>query len=777
MRKIAAGVEKARESFARLLSDRTCRIIFLTAAIVVVIAGAIGLRNLQTTPDNRIFYGDDNPYFQGLIRFEDTFSANDNIVIVLHENASDIVGLLAATDWITTESWRVRSTIRVDSLTNFSIPIGSDGSIELAPLVERECSNDSGCTPKFREALETHRLTGRLISADHRTTAIILTLSFPRGSPAAIFDIMNDLSQLRADFDRKFPQLELRVTGGAPMMAAFSEASAKDLNRILPFSIAALLLTLILTFGSLKLGLTVAWIGLATAVSTLGLFSHAGLVLNSATTVAPLVIFALVIAPAIHLTSRYEYLYRLNPGRSRSQTASDATAATFIPISISVLTSAAGLYSLSFADSPPLRELGLICGTGILIGGVFIITCLPILLSNIRPRRLQYSPPSWLYKQARRLAIFSVRSRMFFCAVCALFLALAAGTARISVNDDFVRFFPVGNEFREETDRITQLLFSPHHLEVVITATETNTILDPGAFQHLSQIEASIREMKNVASVYGLATLLDPVRAAISDKLSLSEMTQEELSQLFLIYELSLPQGQTNTEFLSADHRATRVSVFLDDVSTGDIKQLQKKIEALDILPIENYSLTVTGESIPVAHLTSTNIGSMLKGIIGSMFGIALVFYFLQRMRGTSGLLLLSIGIPLLAGFGLWGFIFGDIGIAAVAIISLTLGIIVDDTAHVLSECQDLSGVHSLDEIREKIDNAITITSPGIVATSAVLSIAMGLLAFSGFEVNRTFGIVCSMIIALALVFTLLVLPRLIYLSASINRTIEIKGP
>jgi predicted RND superfamily exporter protein len=773
---LESAAQRLRAFLIRSLSHRSSRTLIVAASLFLIGIGGLGLVELRTTPDNRIFYGANNPYFQDLLAFENSFSPNDNIALVIHSKSDDLQSLLKATDWITNQSWTVRGTIRVDSLTNLSVPVGTEGSIELSPLVEQKCGDRPTCLPEFFTSLADHKVYGRLISDDHTTSAVILTLIFPRGSPDAIQGIMNDIALLRKDFNETFPSFEILITGGAPMMAAFSEASTTDLSRILPVSIMALLFALVLTLRNVGFGLSVAAIGFAATVSTIGIFSLCGLVLNSATSVAPLVIFALVITPGIHLTSRFEAIAKSETKQQRHQTAIAATNATFRPILISVLTSASGLFSLGFADSPPLRELGIVCGTGVLIGGALVLTNLPIILSALKIGTYRLAFIDRVYGLAQRVAKYSISSQRLSATIITLFLLAAAGITRISVDDDFVRFFPEENDFRRNTDRIAQLLFSPHHLEVVIEAEDKNTILTPKTFAHLVELEDSIRNMGAVASAYGIATLLDPVREALSEEKSLAELSPAELSQLFLTYEISLPQGQSNTEFLSADHRATRISVFLNEVSTNQVIELQREIEALGSPQDEGFSITVTGESIPVAHLTSINIRSMIIGICGSVLGISLTFYLLQRIQGMSWLLFLSIGIPLLAGFGLWGWVFGEIGIAAVAVISLTLGVIVDDTAHVLSECQRVTEGPTVSSGYKSIEQAVEVTTPGILATSIVLSVAMGLLAFSGFEVNRTFGIVSSMIIALALVFTLFTLPRLIYVSLSGEHTAGQKG-
>ncbi|MGA0839320.1 MAG: MMPL family transporter, partial [Pseudomonadales bacterium] len=223
----------------------------------------------------------------------------------------------------------------------------------------------------------------------------------------------------------------------------------------------------------------------------------------------------------------------------------------------------------------------------------------------------------------------------------------------------------------------------------------------------------------------------------------------------------SLPQGQSNADYLSSDHTAARISLSLKSASSKEIMALEDMIQTVRPTKDSGLKITTTGESLPVAHLTSTNVQSMLLGLLGSIVGIALTFYLFSNAQGLGWALGGAVAIPLLAGFGIWAWLFEEIGIATVAIVSLTMGIIVDDTAHLISECHAKSAKSPLGGAMKAVIDALRETTPGIVATTIVLSVALGLLSFSSFAVNQTLGVVSAIIIMLALVFTLFVLPRL----------------
>lgn len=92
----------------------------------------------------------------------------------------------------------------------------------------------------------------------------------------------------------------------------------------------------------------------------------------------------------------------------------------------------------------------------------------------------------------------------------------------------------------------------------------------------------------------------------------------------------------------------------------------------------------VTGINVPVAHTSILNAQSMLKGLLGSLVLIAVVMGVYFRSIRIVILTIPAIFVPIAMGFGLWGWLVGEIGLASSVIAAMTIGIIIDDAIHMI---------------------------------------------------------------------------------------------
>ncbi|NIS80526.1 MAG: RND family transporter, partial [Anaerolineales bacterium] len=86
------------------------------------------------------------------------------------------------------------------------------------------------------------------------------------------------------------------------------------------------------------------------------------------------------------------------------------------------------------------------------------------------------------------------------------------------------------------------------------------------------------------------------------------------------------------------------------------------------------------------AYLTERNIRTMLRGTALAFLLIAATLVIALRSIRLGLISLIPNFIPVLITFGLWGAFIGEIGIIASVITATSLGLIVDDTVHILSK-------------------------------------------------------------------------------------------
>lgn len=737
------------------------RLLIVLLTLVGIATASFGITQLRVSTDNRIFYGERNPYYKDYLDFEAEFTANDNIVFVISSSQRllDSPVYPAAIRWLTDEAAALNHVIRVDSLSTYPHPHTRDGTLSVESFLDWACPVDQQCSAELDSALSDSHLTNRLVNPDRTATGVVATVSLERGVVGEIEALHEQSERLAKRFTEAFPGFEVYFTGGVPMMAAFATATADDLSVLLPAALLLVAVLLVLVLGSIKLAATVVLLGLLSIATTLGIAGWQGHILNNATSIVPLIIFTLVVASSMHVAVHFSRNVDGAPSHSASLTQARASvSSSALPITISALTSAASLSSLWFVDSPPLRQLGLLSALGVLIGLYLTLILLPLLLVHVQrvaDTRLGTSIQSFVNGLARRQE--TSHDRITLPTVALLFATL--GLPWLEINDDFVKFFDESVPFRVNTDRATELLAGPNHIEVIVR-NDGGSVFEPQFLSHLSSLTDFLRTQLIVANAHSFSDVMEEIATAFTDQQLQTIESDDELAQLFLVYELSLQIGQSNTDLVNASREAARISVLLKESTSSEIQALERSIYEWHRSQPGGYTVTVTGENIPVAHLSRMNIQSMIKGIFLSLGFTALVMGMAFRSFRLGLIALLATATPVIAGFGAWAWINNEIGLAATAIIALTIGVVVDDAAHFIYRHLDAQRRLQLDPVSAAA-YATHRAGAAIVTTSIVMGLSLSLLLLSKFEVNSSFGAVATLIIGTALVFDLAILPRL----------------
>ena len=113
--------------------------------------------------------------------------------------------------------------------------------------------------------------------------------------------------------------------------------------------------------------------------------------------------------------------------------------------------------------------------------------------------------------------------------------------------------------------------------------------------------------------------------------------------------------------------------------------------------------------------------------------------------------------------FGIWGMLVGQVGLALSVIVSLTLGIVVDDTIHFLSKYLRARREESMDPAHA-VRYAFNTVGTAMWVTTVALVAGFSVLIFSGYSINSQMGLLSAITISLALLLDFLFLPALLLL-------------
>ena len=734
------------------------RPIIAFVSVISILIGA-GVFNLQVSPDNRAFYAADYREYADLLEFEDDFEINSFVAfgVSSSETILDSAEFRSSLRWLERESPSLRNYVRSISIASLPQAVSENDELVVGNLLDVACPDV--CISSAASLVGRSQNRGRLVSNDLRTVMLFVILDVDVELPTDVTETFDSIQTLIATFEGNFPDLIIHHTGAVPMMQAFVDTATKDSSTVVSLAFAVIFVLLALLLGSVKLAGLLFLTGSLAAAISLGMAGWLGMTLNTATAIVPIVVFTLVVAGAMHLL--VHYLQRLDDGAIPSRKHLEASFnAQFLPMSFAAVTSILSLLSLQFVTSPPIKELGALSAVGVFAGYVLSFTFLGLLLPKFRISKRLVA----LRFIRGCLNGYAKRSegKTRFAWLCLFaFILGSLGVSALKVDDDFVRYFDSDVPFRSNVESLIELgVGSPYQIEMVLSAQNAGEILAPEVLNYLREFEAEFRAHPQVLNVSTVSAVLEDVSIALDVPLSLSDKLA--INQLFFAYELSLPPRQTSNAFLDPSRKKLRSSILLKAVTSNQTRKLEAEIYNFHSKHApSDIAILVTGENIPVAHLSARNIEQSMKGLVPVLFIVAGVLALIAQRFGLFWVGLFSIAIPILAGFGIWGWLVGEIGLAAAIILAATVGVVIDDTIHIVYRFEDGRRYLGL-TLEEAASYAVHKSGAAVVATSVCLSLGFLLMYFSAYAVNQVFGIIAFLIFLLAMFFTLIILPKLL---------------
>lgn len=757
---------RAFEAWSSAYFNWTVRhpLIVVAVALLAVLACALGLRHLSFDPDSRVFFGQDNPQKLALDRMERTFSAANTVVFVVAAKQGSILTARGLTliEELTARAWRTPYSSRVDSLSNVQTSRARGDEIVFEPYFKNAARlGEDDIRRVARAILGDKELVHRLVSPNGDTTAVVVFVVQPRQSRQEIRDIAEFSRALAAEFAARYPEFELRLTGGVPADVTFAEAGSSDFVTLIPVMmgliVAALWIGLRSATGVFATGMVVA----GAVVVTLGLFIGTGTTLNGATSSAPLIIMTICILDAAHVITTMSQ--NIAAGQEKKQALVNSLKSNNLAMFITSLTDVIGFVVLNFADSPPLNELGNMVSVGAAAGYVLSISLLPALLVLLpmRPR----GGKDRLGRAMRFFADLAVAHRVKLLVGMALLGAVtSAGIVRITLDDDFVKYFDERFAFRRDTDFYQQRLGGLHVVNFALPAEGEHGITEPSYLRNLDRFAAWFRTQPKVVHVVAFSDVMkrlnmnlngdDPKHYVVGESRRLN-------AQLLLLYELSVPSGRDLRSQIDVAKSSTLFSVIVRDASSADIQALAAAGEAWLAREAPAMRAVGTGLSVAYAHISEANIRMML---LGTFVGLSLISLTMFFVLGTARLALLSLVpnlIPATMAYGLWGYFVGEVNLAVSVVGSFTFGIIVDDTVHFISKY-----IHARRALGHCPEDAARYSFqvagvPTIIASIVLIS-GFVVLCFSGFAISRQMGMLSAITIVLGLLVELFLLPSLL---------------
>jgi predicted RND superfamily exporter protein len=740
----------------------------LLVAVLVVAAIGSGARLLKMNADYKVFFSKANPQLAAFEALQNTYTKDDNILIAIEPADGDVFSraTLSALEALVAESWRVPFATRVDAITNFQVTRADGDDLYVEDLVEGAATlSDAALAAARANALAEPQLVKRLVSPHGDITAVNITLTLPGERIGEEFDAIDAVRANLAAFRERHPDIRVYTSGVAMLFAGFSEAMQRDMGTLVPLTfLAALVVVGVATRSVAGTAGTLVVVVLA-IVTAMGAAGYLGIQFTAPIASVPTMIMTLGVADSVHVLSAAQRA--MARGLPRRDALRESLGLNAVPVVLTGVTTAIGFLSMNFSEVPPFRDLGNVTAIGILAACAFSLTVLPalLLLLPFRAARRPQERARAAELLGRVGGAIAARHRVVLVGGGALALAMGVLAMRNELNDEFVKYLDPRIGFRQDTDHLSERLTGIYTIEYSVGAERSGGITDPGYLRLLQDFRRWLEAQPNVTHVSAFDEVATRInRAMHGDSAAYYRLPEnaDEAAQYLLMYEMSLPYGLDLNNQINVDKSATRVVATVENLPSERLIALTEAGEAW-LREHGSAAAATHGISMPLifAHLVRRQIHSMLTGTVWSVLLIAGLLALMLRSVRYGAVSVVAITVPIVAAFGVWALVKGQITGGLAIVTGMTLGIIDDDVVHFISKYRVAVEEHGL-AARESVRQAMSTAGWDLIVTSAALIAGFLVLSQSSFGLFFDLAKLTAITIGIALLFNLIFLPALL---------------
>jgi predicted RND superfamily exporter protein len=293
----------------------------LIIGFILIIATALGAKNLYFRGDYKVFFEDSNPQLMAFQEMQQTFSKNDGASIIIAPKSGNVFTLqtLTLVHEMTEEAKQTPLSIRIDSLTNFQHTWAEDDDMIVEDLVYDLADLDPERFAYVRNiALNEPNLVNQLISQKGDVTVINVSVNLPDGDlTSEVNKITDSVKALTKKYKLKYPEHDFYHTGDVLMNYSFASFAERDITTIVPLMFLTIIVIMWLLLKTAVGTFSTVVVIASSIAATMGIAGWLGMFMSTATVNVPTMVMTLAVADCIHVISTM--LYEMRQGRDKSK--------------------------------------------------------------------------------------------------------------------------------------------------------------------------------------------------------------------------------------------------------------------------------------------------------------------------------------------------------------------------------------------------------------------------------------------------------------------------
>ncbi len=734
------------------------------ALVAVVAAGSLRLHFIT---DYRAYFDPRNVDYQQLASLEARFGPSDDLLLAYAPSSGDattpdaIRHVAALADGLR----EMPFAARVDSVADLPVAINTaEGSMVTTLRVLSEQAHDPETWAAAVDAVA--KLTsGSILARDRSIAAAHVVIDTP--VPATYADSKSVNEYVLALRDRIEQEAgddgEVLLAGVLPYYHSILELAARDIALLIPVC----LLVAILILRSLLASWRATWVCcipvVAAVLTTCGVHGWIGYPVTVASLVAPIMVLVISLAYMVHLADTYLDVRAQQPGAAEA--ARISLRENLLPLLLTAGTTMLGFAAMNASVSPPYRHLGNSVLIGIASAVVYALQLMPALLCWIDPPFLRKKTPlrrglDWL----SGVITVPIRSPAILATGGLVVAGILACIPLNIIDDNISQWFSDSSRLRQENIIIDQRLTGMQQLYYALPAGAAGAVREPAYLEQVDHFAQWLRQQPNVSAVRALPDLIQTLARNFGIQGADERLPQDPatIEQLLFTYELSAPPGDHGSGLLDAERSASLIHVSLHNMPGDEFQAFDRRAQAWLAKNLPQMDVAPGNSAVMMfSKMAHENIPPMIWGTVIVLALTSLIVSIGLRSIRLGLICLVPCLLPIGLAFGVWGMISGHIGIALSVVSTAALGIIVDDTIHVLARYKAARKDGQVNA-HDACEYSICHVGGAITTTTLVLAAGVGLLGFSSVQPTHEMGIWMCITFLFAWVCTLVLLPQLL---------------
>jgi uncharacterized protein len=737
---------------------------YITSCLIISIFLIPHVLKIESDFGVRIWFRTTDPLIKDLNELERKFGNDEKVILAIHTNKGifqkDKIELLQK---ITEDLWLVPQVLRVDSLVNYNYSISEGDDLITTPFFDEyeELTTDY-ISQRKALAQKDKIILNQFVSKDFKTSVVFGSIVpvLDGGSPKYRV-IADEIKKITKKYQKQYPGVTFHSVGAASYNDAYREVSENDIKVMIPIDLMLMIFFLFFIFRRFEAVVIPTGLVAITIMMTFGTSGLLHFKYDNLSAAIPGILIAICMADSVHVLATF---YRsLKGGATKEEAMRSSLHKNLVPTFLTSVSTMIGFFSLVSTELIPVQNLGILAGLGTFYAWMFtIFFCIPLLkfipINQISLAKSKEVSPELT---SRYIQWLNRHKNIIFYTFSALSIAALILGAQNKVNADPLKHFDKKLKISKDTNFLLNIFNGLGGPNVMVDSGKADGIKGPEFMEKVELFKSWVEELEVVNKVTSITATVkdlnqklnnnDPSYNAIPD-------SKEKIAETLLIYTMGLPQGMGINDQVSVDNRFIKLVILWNlhdaETSLALIEKINMKAKEIGL------DINVTGKIVLYHRMVNYIVSSFFRSIGLALILISIMLIIVLKSWRLGALSLLPNVVPLLFGLGLMTLasIYIDIGTSIV--ISVCLGIAVDDTIHFLSHYRNLlsSGLSPA----KSLEKVFIHTAPALVFTTIILTVCFGCFIFANFVPNINFGILCSIILTFALLVDLVYLPSIL---------------